>query len=187
MIMLRDFTVTIMHAENASKNINIGRGCRQGDPIASLLFILCIEILLIMIRTSRVVKPFKINYTINPFTKTTVNKYMEGFADDITLSTENSISYLKNITKIVEDFGHLSGLRINRDKTQAMIFGKDSRTQIPAINNLGFTWVKKNVIGIKLTCDLKEIEKNFQEKLESIEKMLKHWSYRTLNLEGSTS
>ena len=26
--------------------------------------------------------------------------------------------------------------------------------------------------------------KNFQEKLESIEKMLKHWSYRTINLEG---
>ena len=28
------------------------------------------------------------------------------------------------------------------------------------------------------------MDQNFQEKLESIEKMLKHWSYRTLNLEG---
>ena len=66
-----------------------------------------------------------------------------------------------------------------------MIFGKDSRTQIPAINNLGFTWVNKiKVLGITLTCDLKEMEQNFQEKLESIEKMLKHWSYRTINLEG---
>ena len=82
------------------------------------------------------VKPFKINYTINTFTKITVNKYMEGFADDITLSTENSISCLENITKIIEDFGHLSGLRINRDKTQAMIFGKDSKTLHPAQNNL---------------------------------------------------
>ena len=66
-----------------------------------------------------------------------------------------------------------------------MIFGKDSRTQIPAINNLGFAWVNKiKVLGITLTCDLKEMKQNFQEKLESIEKMLKHWSYRTLNLEG---
>ena len=43
---------------------------------------------------------------------------------------------------------------------------------------------KKKVLGITLTCDLKEMEQNFQEKMESIEKMLKHWSYRRLNLEG---
>ena len=92
-----------------------------------------------MIRTSKLVKPFKITYQINPFTKVNGDKYMEGFADDITLSTENSITCLENTTKIIEDFGHLSGLRINKDKTQAMIFGQNSRTLIPANNNLGFT------------------------------------------------
>ena len=70
---------------------------------------------------------------------------MHGFANDITLSIENSITYLENITKFIEDFGHLSGLRINKDKTQAMIFGKNSRTQNPAINNLGFSWVNKKI------------------------------------------
>ena len=69
MIMLRNFTVTIMHAGDASENINIGRGCRQGDPIAGLLFIICIEILLIMIRSSRLVKPFKITYKKIPSPK----------------------------------------------------------------------------------------------------------------------
>ena len=42
---------------------------------------------------------------------------MEGFVDDITLSIENSIERLKGVTDIIENFGNLSGLRINKDKT----------------------------------------------------------------------
>ena len=73
MILLEDFTVEVVQAGNISKRIQIGRGCRQGDPIASLSFILCIEILLIKIRTSDKVKPFKMTYKLNPFKEETVN------------------------------------------------------------------------------------------------------------------
>ena len=138
MTLLKDFTVEIVQAGNISKSIDIGRGCRQGDPIASLLFILCIEILLIKIRTSKNVKPFQLTYQLNPFKREVVKKYMEGFADDITLSIENTKESLVGVTKVIEDFGQISGLRINKDKTQAMIFGHDSAESKPVENNLGF-------------------------------------------------
>ena len=68
---------------------------------------------------------------------------MEGFADDVTLSIENSIQGAKNVTQIIEEFGNISCLKFNKDKTQAMIFGHKSRNSIPENNNLGFKWVKQ--------------------------------------------
>ena len=50
------------------------------------------------------VKPFKMTYKLNPFKEETVNKYMEGFADDITLSIENSVESLQGVTNIIESF-----------------------------------------------------------------------------------
>ena len=38
---------------------------------------------------------------------------------------------------------HMNTPSSNKDKTQAMIFGKGSRQSNPAINNLGFDWVKE--------------------------------------------
>ena len=59
------------------------------------------------------VKPFKITYQITPFINETIEKHMEGYADDITLCLENSMVTLKDIINILENFGNISGLRIN--------------------------------------------------------------------------
>ena len=68
---------------------------------------------------------------------------MEGFADDITLSIENTVESLTGVTNVIESFGNLSGLRINKDKTQAMIFGHNSENAIPTVETMGFEWVKE--------------------------------------------
>ena len=44
--------LSVNQCGNLSSFFNIGRGCRQGDPVSTFLFTLCAEILCIMIRNS---------------------------------------------------------------------------------------------------------------------------------------
>ena len=44
--LLKNFESVVMINGIPTPRINVGRGCRQGDPIAGYLFILCVEILL---------------------------------------------------------------------------------------------------------------------------------------------
>ena len=53
-ILLKGFRSHINHAGNLLKLIQLGRGARQGDPIASILFVIAIEILLIAIRNNTI-------------------------------------------------------------------------------------------------------------------------------------
>ena len=85
-ILLRDFNASINHCGNISKPFLIGRGCRQGDPIAAYLFILSIEILACKLRNDPKVSGFEIcSYT----------KLFEIYADDMTIflkPTQNNLS-----------------------------------------------------------------------------------------------
>ena len=72
-ILLKGFRSHINHAGNLLKLIQLGRGARQGDPIASILFVIAIEILLTAIRTKPNIEPYRYE-TINVFDKPITNK-----------------------------------------------------------------------------------------------------------------
>ena len=51
-----DITASIQQCGCLSDFFNIGKGCRQGDPIAAYLFILCAQILYLMIENNTEIK-----------------------------------------------------------------------------------------------------------------------------------
>ena len=89
------------------------RGVRQGDPLSAYLFIICMEILAINLRSNKRIRGIGVN---NEEIK------MGLFADDLTAFLRDDCS-LVNFLKLVKEFGLLSGLKINFEKSEIMFLG----------------------------------------------------------------
>ena len=115
--MLHNFSAVINHCGNISEKFNIGRGARQGDPIASYLFILSIEILAHKLRKDANIKGFELQNNIC--------HTLELYADDCSIFLEPNELNLRNAMEILRLFFKLSGLQISVSKTKAIWFGRD--------------------------------------------------------------
>ena len=73
-VLYKNAMLAVTQGGNISSFFNIGRGCRQGDPLSPYLFILCSEILAIRIRNNNNIKGIKIN---------NIEFKLSQYADDI--------------------------------------------------------------------------------------------------------
>ena len=86
-------------------------GCQQGDPISGFLFILCIEVLSIALKSNDGIKTYKL---VN-----TLKHLLDQYADDLTLYLERSevhskiIKNVKGVLDTLEKFCLLFGLTVN--------------------------------------------------------------------------
>ena len=192
-ILLNDFKAVINHCGNISERFDIGRGCRQGDPIASYLFILCIEILAHKLRTDKHVKGFELGEegegdeeeedreeaVDNDNRK--LRHLLEIYADDLTVFLNPSPENLRNVITILNSFFKLSGLKVSASKTKAVWFGSESFTNEILCPDLGLKWVKKfNLLGIEFDNALESMNDNFNNKIATMEKLINNWNYRYL-------
>ena len=92
----------------------LGRGCRQGDPISTYLFVLCAEILAAKIRSNKNIKGIKINNT---------EIKLSQYADDTSAYLDGSQTSLEETLNELDIFANISGLKTNFDKTQVVWIG----------------------------------------------------------------
>ena len=110
----------------------LARGVRQGCPLSPYLFISAVELLACKIRQDREIQG------INIFGK---ELKLSQFADDTTLLNGNCNSVKKAIT-VLDNFGDISGLKLNPSKTKALRLGSwRHRNDKP----FGFQWPEKPI------------------------------------------
>lgn len=151
------------------------RGCRQGDPISPYLFLLCAEILGILIRKNKDIKGITIDgeeYKISQY------------ADDTSIILDGSPSSMDGIIRVLDYFAIISGLRINFSKTKMIWIGsKKFSKEVFHHTRWKFEWNNTtfDLLGIKFCIDLKEmVELNYKSRLEEIKKTMLLWKSRSL-------
>ena len=193
-ILLYNFNAVINHCGNISKRFEVLRGCRQGDPIASYLFILCIEILAHKLRTDRNIEGFHVTENEDDLgydvleDEVALKHLLEIYADDLTIYMKPSSQNLRNVVNNLTNFYKLSGLKISVTKTKAVWFGSRSNSGEVLCPDLNLKWVAKfTLLGIEFDSSLEEMKTNFSEKIEKMEKVLSNWSYRHLSPFGKVT
>ena len=164
----------ILSNGHASPFFNIGRGVRQGDPLSSYLFVLAVEMLSVAVKENKDIQGI--------VTKNNHLKVIQ-YADDTTaiLKDYNSVQNFIKVTKI---FQQLSGLKINKTKTEAIWLGPlEPQFELP--DRMQFSKEPVKVLGIYLCSNFVEmIDINFKFKIKKIKIHLSMWKQRCLSLTG---
>ena len=155
------------------------RGCRQGDPCSPYIFLICAEILSLLIRNNDKIKGIKIT---DEFTA-----LLSQFADDTSLFLDGSETSFTESIKTLTFFSSFSGLGMNFDKTQVVWIGATKNSDIRFLPTFDFKWNPPTfkALGVVFSTNLKEIVNlNFESKIESIRRLLLLWSRRHLTPYG---
>ena len=143
-------------------------------PLSPFLFILAVELLACKIRQDKEIQG------INIFQR---EFKISQFADDTTLLNKNTNSVRRAIT-VLDNFGDISGLRLNPSKTKALWLGPWRHCKEKPF---GFKWPKEpvRVLGTYISYDEKQNEKyNFKAKLQKLQTVLDIWNCRNLTIFG---
>ncbi len=180
----------ILDNELYSSFFDLERGNAQGDTVSPYIFNLGFQILL-----------FKINYDLQiqgiteiptvppdlpplpPEVSTRPYKIF-AFADDANTLLKMEVSTLEKLKSVLDDFGHLSGLECNVDKTTLLQVGNNE--EIPEnIIRCGFPVVGEvTVLGLKLVGSGADTTWSTTDMKNKLKRVVSHWSRFNLSLPG---
>ena len=176
-----DFTASILQVGVLSEPFSICRGCKQGDPIAALEYILCGEMLSLMIKKNKNIKGIFIGGSELKLTQ---------FADDTTLILDGSKNSLQAALNTLEVFGSMSGLKMNTSKTKVIWIGrkKYSKDKLKVTTVLEWGEEEFVLLGLNFSVDLsKMVDLNYNKALSKTKKIILAWKKRFLTPMGKVT
>ncbi|RXN13427.1 reverse transcriptase [Labeo rohita] len=158
-----------------SKAVNIYSGVRQGCPLSPLLYVACIEPLAQILRSDKWIKGLDVPGTGG--LTATCALYM----DDVTLLATDVLS-VRSALDLTDWYGRASGAKLNRNKSEAQLFGPWDRVDIGRLD-IDFKETNFKILGVKFDKEGGGRE-NWTDLLGKVRKRLVFWGLRQLTIEG---
>jgi hypothetical protein len=115
----------------------------------------------------------------------TTKKKVSSFADDLTAALKSDPDTVSRVRQALEQFGTISGLRTNVDKSTMMRIGRCTRQLDPAVLRVGFPVVEKmKLLGFEISNDINSLSENFDICISKMRKIVGNWSRFRLTLPG---
>ena len=148
-VFYNDIWSAVVQSGFLSDFFQIQRGCRQGDPLSPYIFLLCAEILSLMLKLDKDIKGIKIGDT-----EYTVSQ----FADDTTIMLDGSEQSFESTMYLLNKFANMSGLKINVSKTRAVWIGCKKYNGETFNHRYKLDWTQNDftILGIKFSATFTE-------------------------------
>jgi hypothetical protein len=175
--LYNDVETCVVNNGHASPFFKPTRGIRQGCPASAFLFIIIAEVLANAIRANKRIRGIVINGK---------SYVLVQYADDTCLFLADEFS-LATALIVLDMFRRCSGLRMNRDKSEAVWIGASSNFKHKPF---GLKWTTKSVkyLGVYINLDHKvTVTENCNVKLDIIRSTLKAWQNRKLSIKGKVT
>ena len=137
-------------------------GKRQGCPVSPLLFNIVLEVLATAIRQKKEIKGIQIGKEVK----------LSLFADDMILYIENPKDATRKLLEPINEFGKVAGYKISAQKSLALLYINDEKSEREIKETLPFTIPKNKIkyLGISLP---KETKDQYAEKYKTLMKEIK--------------
>jgi hypothetical protein len=135
-----------------SDYFTIQRDCRQCDPLSPYIFLLCAEILGILVRHNKDIKGITIDDT---------EYVISQYSDDTSLIFDGSPKSLDASLRTLQKYAELSGLKINIDKPNVVWIGKKIYSSNTMCVKCGLEWgsTRFTLLNLHFSVNIDEIEK----------------------------
>jgi hypothetical protein len=109
---------------------------------------------------------------------------LEAFADDNTVIAKLKRDAILSIKLILTNFGIISGLKCNVDKSMVMLIGSNNDAP-DFILDSGFQLVNSvKMLGFEISKNFEDLQNNFKKPVEKIKKIANFWTRFRLSLPG---
>jgi hypothetical protein len=176
-----------------SRNFRLDRGRAQGDNISPNTFNFADQILILKIELDPGINGIWKNFVIPPNFPANTNSFFmceslgetsknESLADDNTTLLMLEDASLARLRNILEDFGRISGLQCNYDKTVIVPVGNCNHNLVSLADFQVSCTVK--LLGMEISNELDNVDDIFIQLGEKILNLILFWSRFRLSLPG---